>query len=63
MNEFKDKNKRGLIPQNDKITLNEWFKTWLFEFKANEIKASTIQRYDVIYRNYIENSELAGIKL
>ncbi|WP_160690118.1 tyrosine-type recombinase/integrase [Clostridium sp. C2-6-12] len=63
MNEFRDKNKRGLIPKNDKITLNEWFKTWLFDFKANEIKASTIQRYDVIYRNYIENSELAGIKL
>lgn len=63
MNEFKDKNKRGLIPKNDKITLNQWFKIWLFDFKSNEIKASTIQRYDVIYRNYIENSELAGIKL
>jgi site-specific recombinase XerD len=63
MNEFKDKNKRGLIPKNDKITLNEWFKIWLFDFKANEIKASTVQRYDVIYRNYIKNSELAGIKL
>ena len=63
MNEYKDKNKRGLIPKNDKITLNEWFKTWLFDFKSNEIKASTTQRYDVIYRNYIENSEIAGIKL
>lgn len=63
MNDYKDKNKRGLIPQNDKITLNEWFKSWLYDFKANEIKASTIQRYDVIYRNYIEKSEIAGIKL
>ena len=63
MNEYKDKNKRGLIPKNDKITLNEWFKTWLFDFKANEVKASTIQRYDVIYRNYVESSEIGGIKL
>lgn len=63
INEYKDKNKRGLIPKNDKITLNEWFKSWLYDFKANEIKASTMQRYDVIYRNYIEKSEIAGIKL
>lgn len=63
MNDYKDKNKKGLIPKNDKITLNEWFKNWLFDFKANEVKASTIQRYDVIYRNHIENSEIAGIKL
>jgi len=63
MNDYNDKNKRGLIPKDDKITLNEWYKIWLFDFKANEIKASTIQRYDVIYRNYIKDSEIAGIKL
>lgn len=63
MNDYSDKNKRGLISKNDKITLNEWYKTWLFDFKANEIKASTIQRYDVIYRNYVKNSEIGGIKL
>ncbi|WP_315080632.1 site-specific integrase [uncultured Clostridium sp.] len=63
MNDYKDKNKRGLIPKNDKITLREWYKTWLFNFKANEVKASTIQRYDVIYRNYIKDSEIGGIKL
>ena len=63
MNDYKEKNKRGLIPKNDKITLMKWYKTWLFDFKSNELKASTIQRYDVIYKNYIKDSEIGGIKL
>ena len=63
MEEYKNNNKKGLIPKNEKINLSEWYKIWLFDFKENEVKASTTQRYDVIYRNYIENSEIGGIKL
>lgn len=39
--------------------------TWLFDFLHNssKIKPSTFQRYEGIYRNYIKNSEIAGLKL
>lgn len=63
MNEYKDKEKRGLIPTNDKMTLEKWYSTWLFEFKANELRTSTIERYDVFYRNYVKETSIGRTKL
>lgn len=40
-------------------------KIWLFNFLNNStsIKPSPFQRYEVIYRNYIKKSPIAGTKI
>lgn len=53
----------GLLPVNDKITVEEWVKIWIFEYMANRIKPSSMERYEGIYRIYIKGSTLGGIKL
>lgn len=63
MNEYKDKSVKGLLPKNEKITLQDWYKKWLFEFKANELKTSTIEWYFYYYKKYIKGSEIGIVKL
>lgn len=63
--EYMNNIKNGLIYNFENITLSDLMYTWLFDFLHNssKIKPSTFQRYESIYRNYIKNSELAGIKV
>lgn len=63
MNEFLYKQGAGLLPADDKITLKEWFHTWLYEFRINDLKPSSFERYDGIYRNYILDSPIGNVKL
>ncbi|RXM57316.1 tyrosine-type recombinase/integrase [Clostridium tetani] len=63
MNEYQYKNNVGLLPSNDKITLQQWFKTWLFEFRINDLKPSSFERYEGIYRKYILNSPIGKMSL
>lgn len=63
MNEFKLKYKNGLIPNNEKITLAEWFYIWLFDFKSNTLKSSTIERYNSLYKIYIKEQYIGTFKL
>lgn len=63
MAEYKTLLNKGILPSNDKITLEQWFFTWLFDFRINDLKPSTFERYDGIYRNYILGSELGKMKL
>ncbi|WP_282804466.1 tyrosine-type recombinase/integrase [Clostridium tetani] len=63
MNEYQYKNNVGLLPSDDKITLQQWFKTWLFEFRINDLKPSSFERYEGIYRKYILNSPIGKMSL
>lgn len=63
MNEYKQLHNRGLLPSDDKITLGQWFKIWLFEYRNNDLKTSSFERYESIYRLYIEGSQIFNIKL
>jgi integrase len=56
-------NKSGLLLIDDKITLQEWVRTWIFEYMANKLKSSSLARYEGIYRNYIKDTSLGKIKL
>ncbi|MBU3205189.1 tyrosine-type recombinase/integrase [Clostridium algidicarnis] len=47
----------------DDITLSQWFKIWLFEYKKMELKTRSFQRYEGIYRTYIKDSVAGGTKL
>jgi integrase len=53
----------GTLCADDKLTLQQWFKTWLFEYKVNEIRPSTLSKYEGLYRNYIKNTQIGMIKL
>ncbi|CDI50319.1 tyrosine-type recombinase/integrase [Clostridium tetani] len=63
MNEYQYKNNVGLLPSDDRITLQQWFKTWLFEFRINDLKPSSFERYEGIYRKYILNSPIGKMSL
>lgn len=63
--EYMNNIKNGLVNNFENISLNDMFHTWLFDFLYNssKIKPSTFQRYESIYRKYIKESEIAGLKL
>ena len=57
--------KNGLVSNYEYCTLADLMKTWLFDFLHNSsrIKPSTFQRYEGIYRNYIKESNIAGLRI
>lgn len=63
MNDFKVKNAMGLVTVNDKLTLQEWTNIWLTEYKINDSRPATLERYHGIYNNYIKNSQIGVVKL
>lgn len=62
MDEYKRQISLGLL-MNDKITVEQWYFTWLFEFKSKDIEPSTFEDYESVYRNYIKDSDIGNIKL
>ncbi|WP_411679590.1 tyrosine-type recombinase/integrase [Clostridium thailandense] len=63
MDQYKSQYDSGMLPSNEKITFEEWFEIWLFQYKANEVADSTIEKYNSYYNNYIKNTEIGLIKL
>lgn len=63
--EYMNSIKNGLVHNFKDITLNDLMYSWLFDFlhQSSKIKPSTFQRYESIYRNYIKNSNIAGLKV
>ena len=54
MRELKYRLEHGLFVEKKKITLNEWFRTWLEEYKKNRVKIGTYTSYDKYYNSVIE---------
>ncbi|NFQ36267.1 tyrosine-type recombinase/integrase [Clostridium sporogenes] len=63
--EYLDNIKKGLNVDYKNIVLGELMHSWLFEILriSDEIKPSTFERYEGIYRNYIKNSDIYGLKI
>lgn len=63
--EYLDNIKKGLNVDYKNIVLGELMHSWLFEIVrvSNKIKPSTFQRYEGIYRNYVKNSDIYGLKI
>lgn len=62
--EYMNKLKNGLISDFDKITLDNLMNKWIYDIKKyDNIKPSTFESYESTYRNYVQNSEIANLKL
>lgn len=55
MTELKYKLEHGLYVSTKKITLDEWYTTWLEEYKKNRVKIGTYNSYNKYYRSTIMN--------
>ncbi|MGF6990057.1 integrase [Lachnospiraceae bacterium PM6-15] len=53
MTELKYKLEHGLYLAKSEITLNDWFATWLNEYKRNKVKLSTVLHYQSLYDTQI----------
>lgn len=55
--------RNGLNIDFNNVVLGDLMHAWLFEVVRINVKASSFERYEGIYRNYIKNSVIYGIKL
>ncbi len=55
MTELKYKLEHGMFVVEKKIKLNEWFDTWLDEYKKNRVKIGTYVNYQKHYQGTIKN--------
>ena len=53
MRELKYKLDHGLFVEKEKITLDEWNKTWMEQYKKNRVKNSTYNSYQKYYKGAI----------
>ncbi len=49
--------------QDDLITLNQWGRTYLFEFLKPTLRPSSFERYESVLRNHIKESKIGDMKL
>lgn len=61
--EYVNKSAAGLLSSDEKVTLQQWIKTWLYEYRINDLRPSTLDRYCGVFQNYILNSEIGMMKL
>lgn len=61
--EYLDNIKKGLNIDYKNVTLGDLMQSWLFEIVKVRVKPTSFERYEGIYRNYIKESELYGVKL
>ncbi len=55
--------KIGLISEGRILTINIILPKWLFAVKKNELKPSSFEAYECIYRNYIKNYLIADLPI
>lgn len=55
MTELRYKLEHGFFVEKGKLGLNEWFETWLTEYKENEVKIGTVLSYRNFYNFYVKD--------
>lgn len=56
MTELRYKLEHGEFVASSKITVEEWFKTWMEQYKENQVKVGTIISYTDYFNIYIKES-------
>lgn len=62
LQEYKKQMLMGVLNEG-KLTVSDWFYSWLFDYRKQDLKPKSFQRYHGIYKNYIENTDFGNIKL
>ena len=62
LEDYKRKMSMGVLNE-EKIILQDWFYTWLFEYRKQDLKPKSFDRYFNIYKKYISDSSIGKIKL
>ena len=55
--------KLGLMNDNQLYTINVLLPKWLFSVKKNEIKPTSFETYESVYRNYIQTYLIADLPI
>lgn len=63
LEEYKKQLSLGSLPSDDKLTLEQWYYTWLFDYRIKDLKPKSFEKYEGIYRNYIKDTQLGRLKL
>jgi len=63
MNEFQYNINTGQMTDNEDITLQEWYHRYLFDFRINDLKPASFERYETVYRVYIKKSNIGKMKI
>lgn len=63
LEEYKKQLSLGSLPSDDKLTLEQWYYTWLFDYRIKDLKPKSFEKYEGIYRNYIKDTQLGILKL
>lgn len=63
LEEYKKQLSLGALPNDDKLTLEQWYYTWLFDYRIKDLKPKSFEKYEGIYRNYIKDTQLGRLKL
>jgi integrase len=63
LEEYKKQLSLGALPSDDKLTLEQWYYTWLFDYRIKDLKPKSFEKYEGIYRNYIKDTQLGRLKL
>lgn len=63
LEEYKKQINLGILPTDDKLTLEQWYYTWLFDYRMKDLKPKSFEKYEGIYRNYIKDTHLGNLKL
>lgn len=56
MNDYKNKFATASISFDYKMSLQEWYRTWMYEYRVNNLRPSSLEKYNGLNKNYILNS-------
>ena len=55
MSDLKYEVRHGVYAKEGNVTVDEWFKIWIDEYKKNVVKEATLFRYESVYNKHIKN--------
>ena len=54
MEDAKYELRHGIYEKEQNITVDGWFATWTEEYKKNNVKETTVEKYKIVYRCHIQ---------
>lgn len=61
--EYSYKCDKNILTVSSETIFQDWYHEWLFQYRKLDLKPSSFQRYESIYRNYILDTDFGNTKL